>query len=62
MAVLPIRITGEPVLHAMGVLTERVDEPARVAPTLEAAATMVFQGGQAVAVLLTQRLLGAKKF
>ena len=27
-----------------------------------AALTMVFQGGNAVAVLLTQKLLGAKKF
>ena len=58
----PMGQAVEPVLHAMGVLTVRVDEPERVAATIDAAATMVFRGGQAVAVLLTQRLLGAKKF
>jgi sulfopyruvate decarboxylase alpha subunit len=58
----PMGQAVEPVLHAMGVLTVRVDEPERVAATVDAAATMVFRGGQAVAVLLTQRLLGAKKF
>lgn len=52
----------EPVLHAMGVLTIRADEPDQVATTIDAGATMVYSGGQAVAVLLTQRLLGAKKF
>jgi hypothetical protein len=31
-------------------------------PTVGAALTMVFQGGRAVAVLLTQKLLGAKSF
>jgi hypothetical protein len=29
---------------------------------MQAACTMVYQAGQAVAVLLTQRLLGAKAF
>jgi hypothetical protein len=29
---------------------------------MQAACTMVFQSGQAVAVLLTQRLIGAKAF
>ena len=36
--------------------------PEEVIPTVEAALTMVFQGGNAVAVLLTQKLLGAKAF
>jgi sulfopyruvate decarboxylase alpha subunit len=58
----PMGQAVEPVLHAMGVLTFRVDEPERVASTIDSAATMVYQGGQAVAVLLTQRLLGAKRF
>jgi hypothetical protein len=30
--------------------------------TVDAAATMAFKGGNAVAVLLTQKLLGAKPF
>lgn len=52
----------EPVLHAMGVMTLRAHKPPEVVPTVDAAAKMVFQGGRAVAVLLTQRLIGAKAF
>jgi len=33
-----------------------------VVATVSAALTMVFQAGRAVAVLFTQKLLGAKKF
>ena len=51
-----------PVLQAMGVIVLRVDTPQEATPTVEAALTMVFQSGNAVAVLLTQRLLGAKAF
>ena len=50
------------VLEAMGVIVLRVDAPDQVLPTLQAACTMAFQSGEAVAVLLSQRLLGAKKF
>jgi sulfopyruvate decarboxylase TPP-binding subunit len=52
----------EPVLQAMGVIVWRVDAPDDVVPTVEAALTTVFQSGNAVAVLLTQKLLGAKAF
>ena len=52
----------EPVLQAMGVIVLRVEAPEDVVPTVEAALTMVFQAGNAVAVLLTQKLLGAKMF
>jgi sulfopyruvate decarboxylase alpha subunit len=52
----------EPVLKAMGVIVLRCDQPEDVIPTVTAALTMVFQSGQAVAVLLGQRLIGAKKF
>jgi sulfopyruvate decarboxylase TPP-binding subunit len=52
----------EPVLAAMGVICLRIDRPDEVVPTVSAALTMVFQSGHAVAVLLTQRLLGAKQF
>ncbi len=52
----------EPVLKAMGVVVLSCREPTDVIPTVNAALTMVFQSGQAVAVLLSQRLLGAKKF
>lgn len=52
----------EPVLKAMGVICVRVDRPEDVLPTIKAASTMAFQSGQAVAVLLGQKLIGAKKF
>jgi sulfopyruvate decarboxylase alpha subunit len=52
----------EPALHAMGVITLRADTPEDAVRTVDAAFGMTEVGGQAVAVLLTQRLLGAKKF
>jgi len=52
----------EPVLKAMGVICLRVERPEDVVPSIRAAVTMVFQSGRAVAVLLAQKLLGAKKF
>lgn len=58
----PMGQAVEPTLHAMGVITLRVDGADDVAPTANAAATMVYQGEQAVALLLTQRLIGAKRF
>ncbi len=51
-----------PVMRAMGVVCLRAEQPDEVIPTVTAALTMAFQSGQAVAVLLTQRLIGAKKF
>jgi sulfopyruvate decarboxylase alpha subunit len=58
----PMGQAVEPVLQAMGVIVLRVEQPSEVIPTVAAALTMVFQSGQAVAVLLTQKLLGAKAF
>jgi sulfopyruvate decarboxylase TPP-binding subunit len=52
----------EPVLKAMGVIVLRAESPADVIPAITAALTMAFQSRQQVAVLLTQRLIGAKKF
>jgi sulfopyruvate decarboxylase alpha subunit len=51
-----------PVLTAMGVICLRVDWPQDVVATTSAALTMAFKSGQAVAVLLSQRLIGAKPF
>jgi sulfopyruvate decarboxylase alpha subunit len=50
------------VLEAMGVICLRIDRPEDVAGTLTAALTMAFKSGQAVAVLLGQKLIGAKPF
>ena len=50
------------VLEAMGVICLRIERPEEVVATTSAALTMVFKSGQAVAVLLSQRLIGAKPF
>ncbi len=49
-------------LEAVGVIVQRVDDADSVAETVEAAARMAFQGGRMVAVLIGQRLLGAKNW
>ena len=48
------------VLEAMDVRVLRVDEPERVGETVGAAVDAAFGGGDAVAVLLGQRLVGRK--
>jgi sulfopyruvate decarboxylase TPP-binding subunit len=58
----PMGQAVEPVLREMGVICLRAERPEEVVPTVSAALTMVFQGVRAVAVLLTQKLLGAKAF
>ena len=59
---MPMGRAVEPVLEAMGVMCIRVDDAREAADTVRAAATMVYRAGQAVAVLLTQKLIGAKPF
>ncbi len=49
-------------LSAMGILTLRAERPEEVAETLTAGLNMTFRAGEAVAVLLGQRLIGAKAF
>jgi len=51
-----------PVLGAMGVICLDVDSPEQVLPTAEAALRLTFESGNSVAVLLTQKLIGAKAF
>jgi sulfopyruvate decarboxylase alpha subunit len=58
----PMGQATQPVLEAMGVICLRIEQPRDVIPTTSAALTMVFTSGQAVAVLLSQRLIGAKPF
>ena len=50
------------VLDAMGVICVRIAQPEEVVPAAVAALTMAFKAGQAVAVLLSQQLIGAKPF
>ena len=58
----PMGRATQPALEAMGVICLRVDDPEEVLRVVGAALTMVYQAGHAVAVLFTQKLLGAKKF
>ena len=50
------------VLEAMGVLVYSVDKASEVKATVDAAARAAFNGGQSVAVLLRQKLIGIKDF
>lgn len=59
---VPMGRATEGAFALMGVSCLRADAPADVLPTVEAAASMVYDAGQAVAVLLGQRLIGAKVF
>jgi sulfopyruvate decarboxylase alpha subunit len=58
----PMGQATQRVLEAMDVICLRAERPEDVTPTASAALTMVFKSGKAVAVLLTQRLIGAKPF
>ena len=51
-----------PVLAAMGVKLFPVERAEEAGPAVEAAAGIAFNGGLQSAVLLTQRMLGAKRF
>jgi len=58
----PMGQATEPTLEIMGVRTIRVDSLDDLEDLMGSAVTMVFDGDHAVAVLLSQRLLGAKKW
>ena len=59
---MPMGQAAQPILETCGFICLRAEQPDEVTPAVRAACTMVFQSEQAVAVLLTQRLLGAKPF
>jgi|TARA_B110000196_G_C21041754_1_gene612810 sulfopyruvate decarboxylase alpha subunit len=59
---IPMGQSTQPVLEACDVTCLRIDNPGEVASTISAALTMAFQNEMPIAVLLGQRLLGAKKF
>jgi sulfopyruvate decarboxylase alpha subunit len=50
------------VLEAMGALVFHADDPGRVVEAARAAARMAFEGDKAAAVLIGQRVIGAKSF
>ncbi len=49
-------------LRLAGVVVYEIDEPEVAATAVEAAANMAFKGNNSVAVLLSQRMIGAKHF
>ncbi len=59
---LPMGQWTQPILETCGFYCLKVEDPKDVVPTAEAAMTMAFQSEAAVAVLLGQKLIGAKKF
>jgi sulfopyruvate decarboxylase alpha subunit len=59
---LPMGGATEPSLTAAGVRVYRAEAPDVVAETVRAAAMLAFQSCRAVAVLIGQRVIGAKRF
>lgn len=59
---VPMGVATPEVLKACGVLVYRADVAQEVKPTVEAAIQIAYASRQRVAVLLGQRLIGAKNF
>ena len=59
---LPMAQATEPVLTAMGVIVHRADAAEDIVQTVSAAARLAFNTSRIVAVLISQRVVGAKEF
>jgi sulfopyruvate decarboxylase TPP-binding subunit len=59
---IPMGQGVQPVVEAMGMHCLRAETPSEVTETVQAALNMAYKSNQAVAVLLTQKLIGAKPF
>ena len=59
---VPMGSITEPTLKLAGFLTYRVEQPGEVDDVVAAAADMAFDGDLAAAVLLSQRLIGRKRW
>ena len=59
---MPLGKAMQAMLERMGVVCVRADRPEDAGPATDAAARMAFEGPQAVALLLTQTLVSAKRF
>lgn len=59
---MPMGAGTPTVLAAMGIRTLRVNQASEAAETVAAATVMAFDADQAVAVLFSQKLLGAKRW
>ncbi len=59
---VPMGQTTAAVLAASGVIVQHVETARDLAPNVEAGAQLAFMSNRAVALLVAQRLVGAKKF
>ena len=59
---VPMSQATVPALSAIGVAVQSVNEPGEAAETVSAAARLAFSTGRAVAVLISQRVIGYKTF
>lgn len=59
---VPMGQITEPVLRLAGFLTYRVEAPEEIDDVVGGACDMAFDGNQAIAVLLSQRLIGRKQW
>jgi len=59
---VPMSQATGPTLSAMGVTVHAVDNASEVSETVEAALRLAFNTCRAVAVLISQRVIGAKQF
>jgi sulfopyruvate decarboxylase alpha subunit len=59
---VPMSQATVPSLEAIGVVVHKVDRPADIGETVAAAARLAFNTCRMVAVLISQRVIGAKQF
>lgn len=59
---MPMGRATEASLAAMGIQTMRADDPETLVQMVSSAATLAFEADQQVAVLISQRMLGEKKW
>jgi sulfopyruvate decarboxylase alpha subunit len=59
---MPMAMATEPVLNAMGIRTMRADTPEDLIEMVDSVAALAYQADQQMAVLISQRLLGRKKW
>ena len=57
---IPMGQAAKPILEICGFICLQIERPEDVTPVVQAACAMVFNSGQSVAVLLSQRFIGAK--
>ncbi len=59
---MPLGKSTQFMLERMGIVCVRAERPEEAGRDFDAAAKMAFEGPQAVALLLTQKLVGARNF